>query len=250
MRVRTVVVGASSGLGRCIAVGLAGRGAQVALLARRVDRLAEAAKEAGPQSVAVRCDVTDEASCREAIGKAAGELGGIDAVVYSTAVGPLSRIADISADTWQQTFATNVTGAAVITAAALPHLKESGGVAAYLSSVSGTIMPAWPGLAAYVVSKAALERMIESWRAEHPDVGFTRVIVGDCAGGEGPSATEFANAWDPELAMEMGQMWVARNLIAGSLLGVDELVKAVDTVLRCGGSSSIPSITVAPRATS
>jgi NAD(P)-dependent dehydrogenase (short-subunit alcohol dehydrogenase family) len=191
--------------------------------------------------------VTDESSCREAIGKAAGELGGIDAVVYSTAVGPLARIADIDARTWQHTFATNVTGAALITSAALPHLKESGGVAAYLSSVSGTAMPPWPGLSAYVVSKAALERLIEAWRAEHADVGFTRVIVGDCAGGEGDSATEFPKDWDPELAVEMGQIWVARNLIAGSLLQVDELVNAVETVLRCGGSSSIPSITVAPR---
>jgi NAD(P)-dependent dehydrogenase (short-subunit alcohol dehydrogenase family) len=204
--------------------------------------------EAGSGSIPIRCDVTDESSCREAIGKAAGELGGIDAIVYSPAIGPLAHIADIDAQTWQRTFATNVTGAAVITSAALPHLKESGGVAAYLSSVSGTTLPPFPGLAAYVVSKAALERMIEAWRAEHPDVGFTRVIVGECSGGEGPSATEFPNEWNPELAVEFGQVWAARNLIAGNRLEVGELVNSVYTVLTCGGTSSIPSITVAPRA--
>jgi hypothetical protein len=87
----------------------------------------------------------------------------------------------------------------------------------------------------------------DAWRAEHPDVGFTRVMVGDCAGGEGESATEFSLSWDPGLAAEVAPVWVARNYIAGSLLSVGELVNAVETVLRCRGISSIPSITVAPR---
>ena len=78
---KAVVIGASSGLGRCIGIGLAHRGADVALLARRHDRLVDAAKEAGPGTLAVRCDVTDEASCRAAIEEAAAGLGGIDALV-------------------------------------------------------------------------------------------------------------------------------------------------------------------------
>ena len=61
---RTVVVGASSGLGRCIGTGLAQRGATVALLARRRARLDDAAKEAGPGTLAIECDVTDESSVR------------------------------------------------------------------------------------------------------------------------------------------------------------------------------------------
>src|SRR5579864_6664655 len=115
---RTVVVGASSGLGRCIGVGLAQRGAHVALLARRTELLAEAAKEAGPGTLAVTCDVTDPQSCRTAIEEAAGGLGGIDALVYSTAVGPLARIIDVDADRWRHTFETNVIGASLVTAAA------------------------------------------------------------------------------------------------------------------------------------
>jgi NAD(P)-dependent dehydrogenase (short-subunit alcohol dehydrogenase family) len=219
----------------------------VALLARREDRLALAAKEAGPEALAIRCDVTDESSCRQAIADAAAGLGGIDALVYTPAVGPLARLADISAETWQHTFATNVTGAAVVTAAALPHLEASSGVAAYLSSVSATQTAPWPGLGAYVVSKAALERLIEAWRIEYPQIGFTRVIVGDCAGGEGDGATGFASAWDPDLAMEIMSVWVTRNYIAGNLLDVEELVGAVEAVLRVGPVGSIPSITVTPR---
>jgi NAD(P)-dependent dehydrogenase (short-subunit alcohol dehydrogenase family) len=244
---RAVVIGASSGLGRCIGVGLADRGARVALLARRLDRLDRAAKEAGPDAVAIQCDVTDEASCRQAVDEAAAALGGIDALVYATGVGPLTRLADASAELWQNTFATNVTGAAIATAAALPHLEQSSGVATYLSSVSASQTPAWPGLGVYIVSKAALERMIEAWRVEHPAVGFTRVIVGDCAGGEGEGVIGFADGWDMELAMELGPVWATRNLLAGALMDVGKLVDAVHTVLTLGPTNTIPSITVAPR---
>src|SRR6185437_8753838 len=75
---RTVVVGASSGLGRCIGIGLAQRGGQIALLARRRDRIEAAAEEAGSGAIAVECDVTDEQSCRSAFDRAAESMGGID----------------------------------------------------------------------------------------------------------------------------------------------------------------------------
>ena len=87
---RTVVVGASSGLGRCIGVGLTKRGAQTALLARRLERLEAAAKEAGPGAIALACDVTDPESCGSALDEAARQLGGIDALVYTPAIGPLA----------------------------------------------------------------------------------------------------------------------------------------------------------------
>src|SRR5436190_24358184 len=88
VRMRAVVVGASSGLGRCIGIGLGQRGAQVALLARRRDRLEAATAEAGPGAVGIECDVTEQASVTSAIAKAAAELGGIDALVYTPAIGP------------------------------------------------------------------------------------------------------------------------------------------------------------------
>jgi NAD(P)-dependent dehydrogenase (short-subunit alcohol dehydrogenase family) len=246
-QVRTVVVGASSGLGRCIAVGLSRRGDQVAVLARRYEMLTEAAKEAGPGTLAIACDVTDEASCRQALGEAATGLGGIDALVYTPAIGPLKRLADTDAETWRRAFDTNVIGAALVTKAALPHLDATRGVAAYLSSVSASMTPPWPGLGAYAVSKAALDKLIEAWRAEHPQVGFTRVVVGDCAGGEGDSLTQFTSEWDWDLAAELHPIWSARNYLAGSLLDVETLVQVVHQVLHTGADASIPSVSVVPR---
>lgn len=244
---RVVVVGASSGLGRCIAVGLGRRGASVALLARRCDRLVEAAREAGEHSLAIACDVTDVESCRAAIAKVVVGLGGIDALVYTPGVGPLRRLADLDVATWRHTFDTNVIGASLVTAAALPYLGEAEGVAIYLSSVSASMTPPWPGLGAYAVTKAALDKLVEAWRSEHPNIGFTRVVVGDCAGGDGPGQTEFHAGWDMELAGELAQTWVARNYLSGALLDVEELVRVVDTIISCGRTASIPSLTIAPR---
>jgi NAD(P)-dependent dehydrogenase (short-subunit alcohol dehydrogenase family) len=242
---RTVVVGASSGLGRCIGVERGKSGDQVALLARRHDRLLDAAKEAGPDAVAIACDVTDEASCTTAIAAAADALGGIDALVYATGIGPLAPVERVDAATWRRAFDTNVVGAAVATAAALPHLTASDGVAVYLSSVSASLTPPWPGIGAYTVSKAALDKLVEAFRAEHPGVGFTRIVVGDCGGGEGDATTQFADDWDVTYAAEVMPIWLRREYMHGGLIDVAELVRIVDAVLRSG--ATIPSVTVTPR---
>jgi NAD(P)-dependent dehydrogenase (short-subunit alcohol dehydrogenase family) len=245
--VRTVVVGASSGLGRCIGVGLAQRGARTALLARRQERLEGAAKEAGDGTLAITCDVTSTESCRSAIGQAAEGLGGIDALVYAPGVGPLVRLTDMDADTWRHVFDTNVIGASLVTAAAVPFLTESSGNAVFLSSVSASMTPPWPGLGAYAVSKAALDKLVEAWRGEHPNIGFTRVIVGECMGGEGDSVPGFADGWDQELAAEVMPLWFARNYMSGHFVDVESLIGVVDAVLRQEGAH-ITSVTVATRA--
>jgi NAD(P)-dependent dehydrogenase (short-subunit alcohol dehydrogenase family) len=239
---KTVVVGASSGLGRCIGVGLAQRGDRVALLARRRQRIEAAAQEAGPNAFAVECDVTDEASCRSAIAAAADALGGIDNLVYTPAVGPLVRMVDTNAETWRRIFDTNVIGAALVTAAAVPHLTASAGKVVYLSSDAGTFGPPWPGLGAYGVSKAALERLVEAWRAEHPDIGFTSLIVGECAGGEGDGQTGMNIGWDLELAKQAYPLWVSRGCMPGNLMPVEDLVEVVHTILRTNAATSMPVV--------
>lgn len=239
---RTVVIGASSGLGRCIGVGLAKKGARVALLARRLERLEAAAQEAGENAVALKCDITDDASVRTAIDSAAEKLGGIDSLVYTPAIGPLVRLVDTDADTWRKIFDTNVIGAALATAAAVPHLTASGGKVVYLSSDAGTYGPPWPGLGAYGVSKSALERLTESWRAEHPDVGFTCLVVGECSGGVGDGQTGMTDGWDAELATMAYPLWVSRGCMPGKLMPVEDLVEVVRTILSTNSATSMPMV--------
>jgi len=245
--VRVVVVGASSGLGRCIAVGLGRRGAEVALLARRLDRLERAATEAGAGSVAIACDVTDEASVATAIEHAATALGGIDAIVYSTAIMTVGALEDVPAQRWADAFAANVTGAATVTAQALPYLRESRGTAVFLSSISASLTPPWSKIGSYVATKAALDKMVEAWRWEHPDVAFTRIAVGDCAGGPGESGTQFGSAEDQDVYTEGIHDWIRRGYVTGDLLDPDDLVHAVDAVLRLGSSATIPHLALTPR---
>ncbi|HET6951595.1 MAG TPA: SDR family oxidoreductase [Acidimicrobiales bacterium] len=244
---RVVVVGASTGLGRCLGIGLAQRGAEVALLSRREGLIADAAKEAGPGTLAIRCDATDDDSCRSGIARAAEGLGGIDAVVYSAGIGALRRIEELDGDTWHQVFDTNVVGAWRVTAAALPHLTASGGMIAYLTSVSASLTSPWPGLASYTVTKAALDKLVEAWRAEHPEVGFTRLIVGECGGGPGEGVSQFTANWDRDLAMELYPTWMARGLLTEKLMDVEHFVDGVAAVLGCGSTTCIPTVALTPR---
>lgn len=244
---RVVVVGASTGLGRSIALGLAGRGAKVALLARSEGLLNEAAAEAGPDALAITCDVTNVDSCRQAIDAAAAGLGGIDAVIVAAGIGTLSRIEDVTPEIWMNVFATNVIGASSVTAAALPHLRTSNGMALYLSSMSASLTSPWPGLASYTVTKAALDKLVEAWRAEHSEIGFTRLIVGECSGGEGDAMSRFTASWNPDLAGELFPLWAARGLLTDKLMDVDHFVDVVEGLLRCGSSASIPTVAVTPR---
>ena len=239
---RTVVVGASSGLGRCIAIGLAQRGEQVALLARRRERIEAAAQEAGSGAVAVECDITDQASCRAAIDKVADALGGVDNVVYTPAISPLVRMVDTDAEIWRRVFDTNVIGASLVTAAAMPHLTASAGKVVYLSSDAGPYGPPWPGRGAYGGSKAARERLVEAWRAEHPDVGFTNLIVGECAGGEGDAATGMNAGWDMDLAMQAYPLWVSGGCMPGKLMPVEDLIGVVHMILSTNSSTSMPLV--------
>ncbi len=245
---RVAVVGASAGLGRSIGIGLAQRGARVAFLARRHDRLVKAVDEASNGAVAVACDVTDAALCRQAIAEVVDALGGLDALVYTTGMGVLASLAEVTAEQWAQLFATNVTGASLVTAAAAPHLAESAGSAVYLSSLSASYTTPWPFLGAYAVTKGALDKLVEAWRIEHPNIGFTRLAVGDSLGGTGDSQTEFSKSWDPDALEKAIRFWMENKYMHGGLIDVDHLIDVVDNVIRCGSSAFIPYITMAPRA--
>ncbi|OBK27911.1 short-chain dehydrogenase [Mycobacterium asiaticum] len=245
---RVAVVGASAGLGRCIGTGLAHRGARVALLARRYERLVEAAEEAGNGAVAVACDVTIADTCQKAISDAVDALGGLDALVYTTGMGVLAPLREVTADQWAQLFATNVTGASIVTAAAAPHLAASGGSAVYLSSLSASYTTPWPMLGAYAVTKGALDKLVEAWRAEHPEIGFTRLAVGDSLGGTGDAQTEFSKNWDPAVLESAIRYWMENKYMLGGLVDAEHLTDVVNAVIRCGNSSFIPQLTLAPRA--
>ncbi len=60
--------------------------------------------------------------------------------------------------------------------------------------------------------------------------------------------TQFANEWSSELAIELGPVWMQRNLMNGGFIEVDELVTLVENVVGHGASVSIPVVAITPRA--
>ncbi len=211
---RVLVVGASTGIGRVIGSTLADAGAHVAFAARRGDVCKEAATDAGGTAIGLECDVRDEAQCQRVVDQTVAGLGGLDDIVYSAGAISVVALKEADADWWRRTFEINVMGAALVTRAALPHLQESRGTAVYLSSVSSTGAP-WPGVGVYTSTKAALNRMIESWRSEHPEVGFARILVGPTAGG-GRGFRRSGRGFDMS-AMEHMARWPGLGIHSGAL---------------------------------
>jgi NAD(P)-dependent dehydrogenase (short-subunit alcohol dehydrogenase family) len=244
---KVVTVGASTGLGRCIGTGLAKRGHEVTLMARRQEKIEEAAAGADGTVHAITCDATDRQSCDDAFAAAEERMGGIDTVLYAAAVGPLTRLVDATNEQWVDTFTTNVVGANNVTQAAVRHLDPSSGSVLFMSTTGASYTAPWPGLGLYQTTKAALNHLVSAWRAEVPGVNFTLVTVGECPGGEGDEQTQFNTDWDRALLGEIAPEWFDRKLLSGGFIDVEELIDTFDAVVSGGASMQVPSLTIIPR---
>lgn len=214
---RLLVVGASSGIGRALALAAAREGARVAVAARRTEQLEQLAAEIDGGALSVSCDVRDPEACSAAVGRCAEGLGGLDALVYATGLASLRRVEDADHELWLETLEVNVLGASLITRAALPHLQESAGKAIYVSSIAADDNPPRPGLGLYIVAKTALNKLIQVWQAEHHEVSFTRVSVGDT----GP--TDLAAGWDPAAVQAVVQEWANGGYLFGRAMAPEDV---------------------------
>jgi NAD(P)-dependent dehydrogenase (short-subunit alcohol dehydrogenase family) len=234
---RILVVGASSGVGRLIGHLLSESGARVAFAARRVEVCREEARKAANAAIGLRCDVSDPDLCDQVVQQTVEQLGGLDDVVYCA--GLIVDIALVEADAtcWRKTFDTNVVGASLITRAALPHLQQSLGTVVYVSSVAAHV-GTWPGVGVYASTKAALNRMIDTWRSEHPELGFARIAIGPT--NSESTAVELHKSFLPH----MGR-WADLGLVSGALIPAHSIARQVITVLT--DPSRIWDVTVQPR---
>ena len=239
---RVLVVGASKGIGRGVARRLDRDGARLAVAARSVDRLQELAAECTHDVVVARCDVTDANSCRAAVAAAVDGLGGLDAVIYAAGLGVVASLANAEHQHWVSALETNVIGANHITAAAVPHLAASGGVAIYFSSVSAHLTPPWIGMGVYLTCKVALEKVVEVWTLEAPTVRFTTIVVGSTSGG-----SFFADAIipAPDDLPRFQAEWHARGYLADGQLQPEDQAQAVVDVLT--SRAQIDTVWVRPR---
>jgi NADP-dependent 3-hydroxy acid dehydrogenase YdfG len=212
-----MVTGASSGIGAAAAKLLAAEGAQVSLVARRRDRLAELAAELdGGGSLVIEADVTREPEAAAAVDRTVGELGRLDILVNNAGVMLLGPAADAPLSEWQRMVELNVLGLLYCAHAALPHLiraAETGprGVSdmVNISSVAGRV--ARNGNGVYSLTKHGVGAFSESLRQELA-ARHVRVALVE----PGATATELVSHNRPEvragLGSQIGQMMQAEDI--------------------------------------
>lgn len=161
-----VVTGASSGIGEATARLLAQRGCNVALAARREDRLEDLAAELGEGTLAVPTDVADPAACEALVSRAVERFGAVDVLVANAGLGLYGSIPDGDPEDWRRMFEVNVLGVLHATRAAVRHMLERGsGDVVIVSSLAGRRVPRADGTV-YAATKHALTAVAEGLRMD------------------------------------------------------------------------------------
>lgn len=122
-----VVTGASSGLGRSVAIAYAKSGADVVLLARRKERLEEVAKEIktlGKEALAIEMDVTDEESVKNGIAEAVKHFGHLDILFNNAGIAVGGGVTQLSVEEFEKSFDVNVKGIFLLSKYVVPHMIE------------------------------------------------------------------------------------------------------------------------------
>jgi NAD(P)-dependent dehydrogenase (short-subunit alcohol dehydrogenase family) len=248
-----LVTGAGSGIGRATARRLAAEGAAVACLDIAEDavkavvaEIAESAAAApewapGGRGVAIRCDVTDEASVNDAVAQATSELGPITVVCNVAGIGRFAHTVDQTLDGWEQILAVNLTGTFLVIRATLPNLLAHGGSITNVVSTTGVMGQAYS--AAYSASKGGVGMMIKALAVEYVDKGVR--INGVAPGGvDTPLVWEFGlpEGADPKqlerMMTPMGFCSPAEVAAAIAYLASDEAGYVSGAILSIDGALS------------
>ena len=184
-----IVTGASRGIGRGLAVGLAEAGADVVCAARTeveepgglpgtIHAAASDVRAAGKRSLAIRCDVGSEDDIEALIERTVETFGRIDVLVNNAMAPTRGRFEETSAEMWDTSMRTNVRSLFVLCRAVLPHMAAAGG-GSIINISSGAAEHAAsaslpPGYAVYSVAKAAMERFTT---AVAPEVAHRGVAI-------------------------------------------------------------------------
>lgn len=186
-----VVTGANRGLGKAIALALAGSGAKVAAVARDRERLNEAVSEIaarGGEAAAFEVDLCEEQQVVALEREVAETFGRVDILVNNAGINVRKPLVEFTLDEWDRVMTTNVTGVFLMCRAFVPHMKGRGygrviNVASTMSHVS------LPARSAYSASKAALLGLTRALALELADDKITVVAISP-----GPFATEMNTA--------------------------------------------------------
>ena len=167
-----MVVGAANGIGRATALAFASAGARVACADIEDSGAKTTAGAIGDRAVPVHLDVTDGASCRDAVAAAVQRFGGLDVLFYGAADSDrTATVLELDEAAWNRVITINLTGAFLTVKAALPAMIARGGGSIILvASQLGRV--ASPGLAPYCATKGALIQLAKVLAADHAAQGI------------------------------------------------------------------------------
>jgi len=206
-----LVTGASSGMGEEITKAMAAAGASVAAVARNEERLNAVLDEVasgGGEALGLVRDLTADGAPRAVVEEAVERLGKLDILANVAGIMELGPISETRIESLDRQFETNVRAPFALTQAALPHLRESGGVIIFISSMAA--LAAFPESAAYTATKGAIDAMARQLAVELAPEG---VRVNAIAPGEidTPMNRDFY-AQHPEFVQHMEEFTPARRL--------------------------------------
>lgn len=179
-----VVTGASSGLGADAARAYAEQGADVALLARRKEKLDAIVKEieaAGHKAFAVQCDVSDEASVKKAVEVVLAHFGKIDILLNNAGVAVGGSVENLTVENWDSSMDINVKGIFLMCKYVIPQMKEHKyGRIVNTASVNAIVADKPAALVRHVynTSKAAVLGLTKAMAASYAQYGITVNAVG------------------------------------------------------------------------
>jgi len=174
-----MITGASSGIGRGLAIELARRGSSLGLIARREDLLSEIVSEIRAKNgaaLSLPADVNDADSIRRQTDRFRSEVGPIDVLIANAGIGDARRAVDLQPARVAKVINVNLLGAVNSVAAVLPEMSERG--SGQLVAISS--LAAYRGLpksAAYCASKAGLSCFFESLRVDLLSSGVAVTII-------------------------------------------------------------------------
>jgi NAD(P)-dependent dehydrogenase (short-subunit alcohol dehydrogenase family) len=229
---RALVTGAAKRIGRSLALGLAGAGANVAITYNgskaEAQETVEALQQLNVRAMAVACDVRNIDSVQAAVAAVAEQFGGLDILVNNAGTFETAALQSITLAQWDKMFETNTRGPFLMAQAAYPHLREARGRIINIGSLGG--MHPWPTHAHYCTSKAALHMLTQTMaKAFAPEISVNCVAPGMVVNGEvDPAYEHFANKTPmqrngtPNDVAE-AVLFFARgpHFITGQILGVD-----------------------------
>ncbi len=174
-----IITGASSGIGREVALQLADQGAWLMLAARDTNRLESVAQDCqrrGSKALPVKTDVGVEADCKALIEKTVTEYGRIDTLINNAGISmwtPFDQLQDLSI--LEDIMRVNYLGAVYCTYHALPHLKQTRGRLVAISSLAGK--NGVPTRSGYAASKHAMVGFFDSLRIELAETGVSVTLI-------------------------------------------------------------------------